>query len=255
MSEDLDRFLRLPSSKRKKFFADLGFYTYALCEIDDDNKRTPFYIGKGKNERCFSHIDDKNLSEKTKKIHDLYENKKLGIDILAHNLTEKESLVAESVCIDLLNIENLTNLVRGHGDNTKRLPIGDLASLIENEEVDVLPEHRGAAFLLEKTYLHNFGDLQLLEFTRGIWRRKQPEEVRYAYATYRGIVKEVYEIYTWVPAGTQQYFTRALDPEKIGRRFEFVGKKASPEVRDLYLGKIIKKKRSYGDPYVKVGFD
>lgn len=255
MSEDLDRFMRLPSSQRKKFFSDLGFYTYALCEIDEDNKRTPFYIGKGKNERCISHINDKKSSEKTKKIYDLYANKRLGIDILAHNLTEKESLVAESVCIDLLNIKNLTNAVRGHGNNTKRLPIGELASLNEDLPVEVIPEHRGVAFLLEKRYLHNFGDLQLLECTRGIWRRKQPKEVRYAYATYRGIVKEVYEIYTWVPAGTQQYFTRELDPEKIGKRFEFVGKKASPEVRDRYLGKLIEKKRSYGDPYVKVGFD
>ena len=39
-------------------------------------------------------------------------------------------------------------MVRGHGDNTKRLPINELASIFE-EEIDVLPEHKGLAFLLE----------------------------------------------------------------------------------------------------------
>ena len=122
-------------------------------------------------------------------------------------MEEREALVAESVCIDLLNIKNLTNSIRGQRDNTKRLPIAELISVLNEETVSVLAEHKGVAFLLEKTFLHNFGDLQLLEHTRGIWSRKQSDDVRYAYATYRGVVKEVYSIYSWVPAGTQQYFT------------------------------------------------
>ena len=116
------------------------------------------------------------------------------------------------------------------------------------------PEHKGVAFLLEKSFMHDFGDLQLLEH-QSIWTKKQPETVKYDYATYRSIIKEVYEIYTWVPAGTQQYFTRELDPEKVAKRHEFVGKKAPQEIRNKYIGKLINKKRSYGDPFVKVGFD
>ena len=93
--------------------------------------------------------------------------------------------------------------------------------------------------------MHVYGDLQLLEHTRGIWTKKQPESVKYAYATYRALSK-VFEIYTWVPAGTQQYFTRELDPEKVAKRYEFVGKKAPQEIRNKYIGKLIDKKRSYG---------
>ena len=79
-------------------------------------------------------------------------------------------------------------------------------------------------------------------------------DAKYAYATFKGVVKEVYEIHTWVPAGTQEYFTRTLDPDRIKKaRWEFVGRKAPKELRELYNGKIIERKRSYGDPFIRVG--
>jgi hypothetical protein len=47
----------------------------------------------------------------------------------------------------------------------------------------------------------------------------------YAFATFKGVVKEVYEIHSWVPAGTQEYFTRNLTPERLAKsRWEFVGR-------------------------------
>ena len=252
---DIERILSLSRAAKKRFFEELDYYIYALCELSEDNKRIPFYIGKGKNERCLHHLNEKKDNEKTCKIRNLASSKKLGITSCAYGLKEPESLIVESVCIDLLNIDNLTNAVRGHGDHTKRLPIGELASMVMQDSISIPPEHKGVAFLLEKSFMHDFGDLQLLEHTRGIWTKKQPETVKYAYATYRSIIKEVYEIYTWVPAGTQQYFTRELDPEKVAKRHEFVGKKAPQEIRNKYIGKLINKKRSYGDPFVKVGFD
>lgn len=76
----------------------------------------------------------------------------------------------------------------------------------------------------------------------------------YAYATFHGVVKEVYEIHCWVPAGTQEYFTRRLNPEHLERaRWEFVRRKAPKEIRDLYVGKIIDKPSGYGNPFMKVG--
>ena len=255
---DLQMFLRMYEKRpqeRKQFFSDLGYYTYALCELDDENRRKPIYIGKGKGDRCLQHLGDTKDSDKTRKINSLFTQNRLGIDILAYKLDEKTSFEIESVCIDLLNIKNLTNMVRGHGDNTKRLPINELANIFEKEAIDVLPEHKGLAFLLEKTYQHSFGDIELFEYTRGMWYRPSREGVKFAFATFRGIVKEVYEINCWVPANTQQYFTRVLDPEKVPERVEFVGKKAQQDVRDRYVGKLIKKKESYSSPFVRVGFD
>ena len=55
--DDLERILELSPAQKKQFFDELGFYTYALCEIDDDNKRIPFYIGKGTAEKIKSKCD------------------------------------------------------------------------------------------------------------------------------------------------------------------------------------------------------
>ena len=89
--------------------------------------------------------------------------------------------------------------------------------------------------------------LMKFEWTRGIWNKACVTiagESKYAYATYKGVVKDIYEIHSWVPAGTQEYFSRLLDPERLkNARWEVVGKKASNKVRELYVGKILKKKK------------
>ena len=77
---------------------------------------------------------------------------------------------------------------------------------------------------------------------------------KYAYATYKGVVKDIYEIHSWVPAGTQEYFTRTLDEKRLAtNRWEFVGRKAPEELCELYIGKIIEKKRSFGSSFIRVG--
>ena len=79
-----------------------------------------------------------------------------------------------------------------------------------------------------------------------------------AYAVHKGVVKEDYEIHNWVPAGTQQYFTRDINERFIKnlpgkeKYFEFVGRKAPDKIRELYKGKIIHKIRSYGNSFIKI---
>ncbi len=57
----------------------------------------------------------------------------------------------------------------------------------------------------------------------------------------------------WVKAGTQQYFTRD-NIKRDSDRWEFIGRKADDSVRKLYVGKVINRDRSYGTPFVKVGY-
>ncbi len=94
--------LPLIGNERTKFLRDLKSYVYVYCEIKDDNRRLPIYIGKGKPDRCFSHIN--NLSDvsitKNKKINNLIKENRLGIDILAYGLDDKSALAIESACID-----------------------------------------------------------------------------------------------------------------------------------------------------------
>lgn len=82
--------------------------------------------------------------------------------------------------------------------------------------------------------------LALYEATRGVWAKvPKDENLQFAYATYGGLVMEVYEIQCWLKAGSQQYFTRELVIPETNRS-EFVGRIASPEIRELYVGKLIK---------------
>ena len=262
MIEDFkNKILPLVGNERTKFFRDMKSYVYVYCEITDENRRLPIYIGKGKSDRLFSHLN--NLSDlsiaKNKKIFGLLESNRLGIDILAHGLNDKTALTVESACIDLMGLDNLANIVRGHGDNVKRIPLNELSNLLMEKTVKVASEHRGVSILINRDFKPSFGDLEIFEYTRGIWSKKMmtiSKDSKYAYATFKGVVKAVYEIHSWVPAGTQEYFTRTLDPVRLEKaNWEFVGRKVSKELSDQYIGKIIEKKRSYGDPFIKVGYD
>lgn len=104
--------IEFPQSVKEK----LSYYVYVL----KDQAGKTFYIGKGKDDRCFSHLNEaiENLDKdiefaKINKINEIgAENVK--IFILRHNLTEKQALEIESACIDLIGLENLTNEVKGH---------------------------------------------------------------------------------------------------------------------------------------------
>ena len=47
------KLLPLRGSERTKFLRDLKSYVYVYCEIDDENRRIPIYIGKGKDDRFY----------------------------------------------------------------------------------------------------------------------------------------------------------------------------------------------------------
>lgn len=229
------------------------YYVYAFYDIEDASKK-PFYIGKGKSSRCLDHLKRPDDSPKSERIKELIAQKKLGIDILRHGMDESTAKLVEATCIDLLGVGELTNKVRGSSSMMGRITIDELQHLLLKEETAIAPEHAGLAFLLNSTYKSGMSALELYESTRGIWANVPKDEgLKFAYATYGGLIMEVYEIQCWVIAGSQQYFTRDLTITANTNRSEFVGRIAAKEVRDLYVGKLIKKSRSHGSPFVKVG--
>ncbi|MEW2741473.1 hypothetical protein ABZ131_20135 [Providencia rettgeri] len=255
----------------KNTLSKLKFYVYALCEVNG-NTRIPFYIGKGKGSRCLTHITDalsgvdENLSSEDSKnkkfetIRDLDKNNRLGIDILCHGLESEMAFTVETTCIDLVGMEGLTNKVKGKTTSKDeeilrqgRLTLEEAASIYSQQDTTISAKHAGLAFILNKLYRFNMSELELFEATRGVWRNPphKDESLRYAYAIYNNIIKEVYKIHSWIPAGTQQYFTRNV--AHASGRWEFVGRKADEEIRRLYVGKTINRDRSYGTPFVKVG--
>jgi hypothetical protein len=252
MSEKDIRFsLRPISSLVSK---NLKNYVYALCELDDHGNKSIFYVGRGKGSRCLQHV--KRNDERADKIKELIKSNRFVIDILRHGLDAETAEIVEATCIDLVSQGELTNKIRGFGTAFGRTTLEEIRQLYQGRPVRIMKEHAGLAFNLTKTYRSSMSDIELLEATRGTWARvPRSENLKYAYATYNGIVKEVYEIRQWLPAGTQQYFyrSRQLGDERLKNRFEFLGVLAQQDIRDRYKGKLIELKRSYGTPFQRVG--
>lgn len=91
---------------------------------------------------------------------------------------------------------------------------------------------------------------ELYNCTRGFWRLKKEsaEKANYAFAVYKGVVKEVYEIEYWEPAKIQtgQISRSKLNSQtaEIGTnlnfgRYQFVGKVAQENVRSKYMERYI----------------
>lgn len=133
---------------------DDGYYVYMLCSKKD---KTPFYIGKGTNDRVWSHENDTKAFEKAIKdelkaeiiansdklskeeINALIENRipsdkcaeisrllksdELDPVIVKYGLTKSEAFMAESALINMYNYTGkkpLTNIVNGHMSNREK---------------------------------------------------------------------------------------------------------------------------------------
>ena len=243
-------------NKAKELFEKLKHYVYALSEIDSSNIPKPFYVGKGVGDRCLQHLKEINTS-KARRIKDNLMTGKFTIEILRHGLDDKTAQIIEAACIDLLNIRELENKVRGSGAHLGRMPLEELYYLYAAQSVEILPEHTGLLFILNKTYKSGMNKDQIYEATRGVWANvPRDDSIQYAYASYHGIIKEVYKIKKWFSAGTTKYLHRNFDDRPanfLSNRFEFIGDLASDKIRERYKGKFVNFPRSFGSPFVRVG--
>lgn len=81
---------------------------------------------------------------------------------------------------------------------------------------------------------------KLYEITRGVWIvGKDREKVEYAFCVAGGIVREIYKIQKWQPAGTTHYETRAITKDDWLGRWEFIGEVAPDKIRNKYIGKSV----------------
>jgi len=214
----------------------LGYYVYAYL---DPRNHSVFYIGKGRDNRAFEHLYDDSETTKTQMIAEL---KKAGlepwIDILVYGLTEKEALRVEAVCIDLIGLDKLTNLVKGHlADWGGRQPVQQIIEQFTATMTEVT--EKAIAITINQTFVHGMSDEALYEATRGVWSisRKHAKQACFALAILHGVVKEVYQIESWHPAGETLYNTRTFEPGDFHGRTEFVGVIAPANIRETYLGK------------------
>jgi hypothetical protein len=213
----------------------LRFYVYIY--IDPRNGQ-PFYIGKGRGNRVFSHLNDRRESKKARVIDAL---QKLGlsphIEILKWGLTEEQALLVEQTAIDLLGVSSLTNLVRGHGSRTgSRATIEQVITQLDAKPVEI--EVPAILIVINRAFRFGMSPQEIYDATRSAWKvGHKRERAKYAFAVYRGVVREVFVIEKWLPGGSTM---RSTDydgrHDRIDGRLEFVGQVAEPVVRDRYVG-------------------
>jgi hypothetical protein len=78
---------------------------------------------------------------------------------------------------------------------------------------------------------------ELYDATRTSWKvGPKRERARYAFAVFEGIVREVYEITNWLPAGST-FNSRNPRGVRAKDRWEFVGRLAPERVRQRYMNR------------------
>ena len=228
----------------------IGYYVYRL--IDPRNGQT-FYVGKGKGNRVFQHvqgaidyydgIDKKEIDESNdpNKLRIIQEIREAGLEVIhiiqRWHLTEAEAFEVESALIDAF--PGLANIQSGHGNeygvcNAKELE-ARLSAKVYEEPKDFKYMIIKVRWWRIEEMTQKFGPSNArYESTRGCWRIRMPDVNKYPYvfSVTDGIVKEVYKVKEWHVAG---------------ERKEFSGDVAEKEIRERFIGKRIP------DSYAKRG--
>lgn len=232
----------------------LGYYVYLYI---DPRTGKPFYVGKGKGERVLSHLSAIGESRKLQVLKALQEDgREPVLEVLAHGLPNEETAFRiEAAVIDLLGLKELTNSMRGwRSIQLGRMPLNQLVGYYAAKPIEITDP--AILIRVNRLYRHAMSDEELYEVTRGVWKLGDRRlRAKYALAVFEGVVREVYEIEKWHPAGTTDYKTRAGENLNRPERWEFIGRKAPEAVRSRYiLGSVDKYfKRGLQSPVVYVG--
>jgi hypothetical protein len=226
--------LRVPPPVARK----IGYYVYLYS---DPRNGRPFYVGKGCGSRVLAHDWGRGNDRTERRLSSI---RRAGlqptIEILAHGLADSETALRdEAAVIDALGLGALSNTVHGwRSVELGRMPLRQLVAYYDARPVAI----RDPVILIRvnQLYRHGMSAQALYEITRGIWllNPERAADARYALAVFEGVVREVYEIGSWYPAGSAKYKTRK--GLRIRGRWEFTGKIASGVVRQRYVDRSVK---------------
>ncbi len=217
----------------------MNYYVYVYSDPDDGKI---FYIGKGKDNRCFDHLKCQEECGKTDKIKEIQSRgKEPIIHILARNLSEKEAYDIEAACISILGISDLTN--RSFGTPVSDIGLVDTEDIIDSFQNNVISvhdlKHNVIVLRMNDEYFNGEAGHDLYEIARTDWtlrgekKQNDAKKAEYALVTYKNWIVGVYKIAAWFPTNT----TRVTD-NPIGsagkNSFEFVGCEAEDTVYDYY---------------------
>jgi len=219
----------------------LNNYVYRL--IDPRNGET-FYVGRGVGNRLFSHIREElgqeadEVSDKLRKIREI---RLAGFEVAhvvhRHGLDAETAKEVEAALIDAY--PGLTNSVGGKDS-------GDRGAMHANEIIAAHKaeiaefQHRALLISVNRTA----SERGLYDAVRYAWKlsKKRATQAELVLATEKGVIKDVFVPEKWLPATSENFPGRSGAPGRIG----FVGRKASPEIFELYFGKRLPEEYKFG---------
>lgn len=219
----------------------LQYYVYRL--IDPRTGQT-FYVGKGKGNRIYAHIndalksfdgqsyesnDEDEISEKIKQIREI---KAAGLEVIhviqRYGLTEKEAFEVEAALIDCY--PGLTNIQGGYSSDRGVNSAEVLQRVLSCEEFKDQPDLKYCIIKINDHVLNERGSVY--ETVRKHWKvnLSRVKKIPYVLACHNGIVAEVYEIEKWYRS------------DEMPKRCEFIGKVADDGIRQLFVNKRLPKR-------------
>jgi len=239
----------------EKTTKQLGYYVYMLIDPKDN---TPFYVGKGTNNRVFDHvkfaIDNPHIvSDKCDKIREIgAENVKHVI--LTHGLaSEIDAYKVEALAIDLLNFSglSLTNEVSGHHVSESGIMTTDEIERLYNAERLEQIGDDCIVININGQYNRAMGTTAIYNATKQAWRidKNRRKEIQYVLSEYRGLIIEVFKVSKWYdiarPYGPQ---SKKAGQEYLASGFD--GEVAEDSIRDKYINRSIadRKKKGRANP-------
>jgi len=210
--------------------------TYVYRLIDPRNGET-FYVGKGQDNRVFSHIraeqnlEGDDLDNKIKRIREI---RLAGFEVVhvihRHGMDEKTAFEVEAALIDAY--PGLTNIVGGAGGDYGAMHAKEIIRRYAAEPA----VFRHKALLISVN--RSASERSLYDATRYAWKisRSKAKQAEVILATMQGLIVGAFIAHEWLEA-TAVNFPGLAEGEGSPGRLGFVGEEAPDDIKRLYVGK------------------
>lgn len=215
----------------------IGYYVYRL--VDPRDNKT-FYVGKGKGNRVFSHVngeipaDEDRASAKLEKIRDI---RSAGLDVIhiihRHGLDEAVAYEVEAALIDAY--PEINNLVSGHDSDERGMMT--VEAIIAKYDARVV-EFKHKVLIVNVSRLIGQKNGDAYEAARYAWRvsHQRAKATDYVLAVKHGLVVGVFKAFKWLRATRENFPDQTQEfPERWG----FIGEAVPDSVQKIYLNQRI----------------